>query len=48
LINILIVDEGALSGSVNAVADVEVGVQESVGDISFTAWLQPNKRALTA
>ena len=48
MINILIVDEGALSGSVNAVADVEVGVQESVGDILFTAWLQLNKQTLTA
>ena len=48
MINILIVDEDALSGSVNAVADVEFGVQESVGDILITAWLQLDKQTLTA
>ena len=44
----LIIDEDALSGYVNAVVDVEVGVQESVGDILCTAWLQLDKQTLTA
>ena len=44
MINVLIFHEDALSGNVNAVADVEIGVQESVGDSLVTAWLQLDKK----
>ena len=44
MIYVLIFHEDALSGNVNAVADVEIGVQESVGDSLVTAWLQLDKK----
>ena len=47
MINVFIFHEDALSGNVNAVADVEIGVQESVGDSLVTAWLQLDKKTLT-